>query len=251
MAAAEFPVYLLHLLPVLIRELQKVEPGDSNMTGLITPETKVYPWTPANLLEQDVSYSLDEVVPVALRLGRAVSPFLHGGKEGVVKEEQLVQTGEDSLHRFGVQLHFLSHASPENLGHDVQSLQVMKLGLHQLWIRVGEVLDLGHVLNYANKKLNLLLSLKTVFCGLTLLHMKSWHMQKVKHSRRRLSQQQHLLTIDYILPLDSSFVLLLAELVLNRQAPWFSFIFHRISWYVTVDVWVCAVCRWKEAYESL
>lgn len=32
MAAAEFPVYLLHLLPVLIRELQKVEPGESNMT---------------------------------------------------------------------------------------------------------------------------------------------------------------------------------------------------------------------------
>lgn len=91
----------------------------------------------------------------------------------MVKEEQLVQTGKDSLHRFSVQLHFLSHASPENLGHDVQSLQVMKLGLHQLCIRVGEVLDLGHVLNYANKKLNLLLSLKTVLCGLTLLHMKS------------------------------------------------------------------------------
>lgn len=109
---------------------------------------------------------------MALRLGGAVSPFLHGGKEGVVKEKQLIQTGEDSLHRFGVQLHFLSHASPENLGHDVQSLQVMKLGLHQLWIRVG-VLDLGHVLNYGNKKLNLLLSLKTVLCGLTLLHMKS------------------------------------------------------------------------------
>lgn len=59
---------------------------------------------------------------MALGLGRAVSPLLHGGKEGVVKEEQLVQTGEDSLHCFSVQLHFLFHASPENLGHDVQSL---------------------------------------------------------------------------------------------------------------------------------
>lgn len=39
------------------------------------------------------------------------------------------------------------------------------------------------------------------------------------HSSGLLSQLQHLLTIDNILPLDSSFVLLLAELVLHCQTP--------------------------------
>ena len=76
-----------------------------------------YPET--DLLEQDVSYSLDEVVPVSLGLGGAVSPLPHGCKEGVVEDKQLVQTGEDPLHRLGVELHLLPHASPENLRHDV------------------------------------------------------------------------------------------------------------------------------------
>lgn len=64
-----------------------------------------------------------------------MSPLLHGGEEGVVEEKQLVQTGEDPLHRFRVQLHLLLHASPENLGHDVERLQVVELRLHQLCVK--------------------------------------------------------------------------------------------------------------------
>lgn len=71
------------------------------------------------MLEQDVAYPLDEVVPVSLHFGRAVPPFLHGCEEGTVEDEQLVQTGEDPLHRLCIQLHFLLHPSPENLGHDM------------------------------------------------------------------------------------------------------------------------------------
>lgn len=89
---------------------------------------------PADLLEQHVAYPLDEVVPVSLRPGRAVPPLLHGGEEGVVEDKQLVQTGEDPLHRLRVQLHLLPHTSPENLGHDVERLQVVELRLHQLCV---------------------------------------------------------------------------------------------------------------------
>lgn len=69
---------------------------------------------------------------MAVRLGRAEPSLLHGGEEGPVEEEQLVQAGEDPLHRLYVQLHLLLHAPAENLGHDVQRLQVVELRLHQL-----------------------------------------------------------------------------------------------------------------------
>lgn len=55
-----------------------------------------------DLLEQDVTYPLDVVVPVSLGLGRAVSQLLHGSEEAMMEDEQLVQTGEDPLHRFCV-----------------------------------------------------------------------------------------------------------------------------------------------------
>lgn len=88
--------------------------------------------TSAHLLEQDVSHALDEVVPVTVGLGRAEPTLLHGGEEGPVEDQQLVQAGEDPLHRLYVQLHLLLHAPAENLGHDVQRLQVVELSLHQL-----------------------------------------------------------------------------------------------------------------------
>ena len=86
----------------------------------------------AHLLQQDVSYPMDEVVAVSLRLRGAESPLLHGGEEGVVEDQQLVQTGEDPLQRLRIELHFLPHAAPEHLGHDVERLEVVELRLHQL-----------------------------------------------------------------------------------------------------------------------
>lgn len=88
--------------------------------------------TAAHLLEQHISYPLNEVVPLARRLGRVVPPLLHGSEEGVVEDEQLVQTGEDPLHCLRVQLHLLLHPPSEHLGHNVQGLQVVELRLHQL-----------------------------------------------------------------------------------------------------------------------
>lgn len=73
-------------------------------------------------MQQDVSYSLDKVVPVSPGLGWSLPPLLHGSEEGVVEENQLVQTGEDPLHYFCIKLHFLPHTSPEHLSHDVQRL---------------------------------------------------------------------------------------------------------------------------------
>lgn len=75
---------------------------------------------------------MNEVVPLSGRLGRVVPSLLHGSEEGVVEDEQLVQTGEDPLHRVRVQLHLLLHPPSEDLGHDVQGLQVVQLRLHQL-----------------------------------------------------------------------------------------------------------------------
>lgn len=49
-----------------------------------------------------------------------------------------------------------------------------------------------------------------------IIYMKYRHWQKMTDSSGFLS---HLFTVDNILPLDSSFVLLLAELVLYCQTP--------------------------------
>lgn len=52
-----------------------------------------------------------------------------------------------------------------------------------------------------------------------------------------------LLTIDNILPLDSSFVLLLAELVLDDETPRLGFIIHSVHRHVSVDTRVHRIYR--------
>ena len=85
-----------------------------------------------NLVQKNVPHSLNKVVGLLRARGRAVASLPHGGEEGVVQGEQLVQTGEEALLGLGVQLHLLAHAPPEHLRHDVQRLQVVDLRLHQL-----------------------------------------------------------------------------------------------------------------------
>lgn len=103
----------------------------------------------ADLLEQDVSDPLDEIVLMPLWPGRAVPALLHGGEEGVVEEEQLVQAGEDPLHRLRVQLHLFPHPPAEHLGHDVQRLQVVELRLHQLCRKKTQLVLSGDVVGRA------------------------------------------------------------------------------------------------------
>lgn len=76
-------------------------------------------------------------------------------------------------------------------------------------------------------------------------YMWYWSSQKTTHSSGLLSQPWHLLTIDNILPLDSLFVLLLAEFVFYCETPRLSPVIHSISWDVTVDICVHTVCGEK------
>lgn len=128
MMTAEFSVHLLHFSPILFWKLQAGFIIALHSTVLAICKVG------ANLSEQDVTDSLYQVVPVTRGLAGALTPLLHGSEEGVVEGEQLVQAGEHPLHRLRVQLHLFLHASPENLGHDVQSLKVVELSLHQLCV---------------------------------------------------------------------------------------------------------------------
>lgn len=58
--------------------------------------------------------------------------FLHAEEEMPVRFQQLIQAGEDLVHRAVVQLQLFLHALPEDLRHDEQGLDVVHFRLHQL-----------------------------------------------------------------------------------------------------------------------
>ena len=92
-------------------------------------EVRLHP----NLLQQDIPDAMDDVILVSIRVGGAMASLSHGGQEVPVQGEELVQAGEDPTNGIGVQLHLFSQAPPEDLGHDAECLDMVKLRLHQLW----------------------------------------------------------------------------------------------------------------------
>lgn len=131
--AAEFSIQLFHLLRIFIRKLRKKIA--ITMYILIYICICMFMWAYAsftNLLEQNISNLMDEVISGVLWLGCSLSAVLQGSKEISVKEQQGVQAREDFGHAVPVELQLLQHASPEHLGHDRQRLDVVQLCLHQL-----------------------------------------------------------------------------------------------------------------------
>lgn len=180
---------------------------------ILFPHVRFAPRT--HLLEQDVSEALHQVVPVSGRLRRAEPPLLHGAEEGAVEGEQLVQAGEDPLHRLHVQLHLPLHAPAEHLGHDVERLQVVQLRLHQL---CGDTTRDGKP------------SEKTPGGGAP------------EGNAVRSAKGRRPLTVDDVLPLHGPFVLLLAELVLHGEAPRLGLVVGSVGRQVAEDARVHAVC---------
>lgn len=97
-----------------------------------------------NLLKQNISNLMDEVISGVVGLGRSLSAFLQCSEEVSVKEQQGVQAGEDPGHTVHVELQLLQHASPEHLRHDRQGLDVVQLRLHQLYIGATMRKDYQH-----------------------------------------------------------------------------------------------------------
>lgn len=87
---------------------------------------------PTDLLEQNVSNLMDEVIAGRVGVGGGLPALQQRSEEVLVKEQQGVQAGEDSSHAVPVELQLLQHASPEHPRHDCQGLDVVQLRLHQL-----------------------------------------------------------------------------------------------------------------------
>lgn len=131
--AAELSIQLFHLLCIFIGKLRK----KIAITDGINICICMFMWAYAsftNLLKQNISNLMDEVISGVLWLGCSLSAVLQGSKEVSVKEQQGVQAREDLGHTVPVELQLLQHASPEHLRHDRQGLDVVKLCLYQLCI---------------------------------------------------------------------------------------------------------------------
>lgn len=87
----------------------------------------------AHLIHQHISHPLDEKVLLAFIHQRLLLPLQDPLEELAMDTDQLVQAGEQLLHRLLLEEQLGHHPAAVHIAHDLQRPDVVQLGLHQLW----------------------------------------------------------------------------------------------------------------------